>query len=71
MEETEISEEVPAPPKKQGAADGKFSFGEVFNYIIHGRYPEGVSKSDKNALRRRAKFFRVNDKDLYYIGGGT
>ena len=60
-------EEVPAPPTNHGAADGKFSFGEIF---IRRRYPEGISKSDKNALRKRTKFFRVNDKDLYYIGGG-
>ena len=69
MEEPEIGE-CPAPPSNQGSTDGKFSFGEIFDYLLSRRYPEGISKVDKNALRRRAKFFRVNDKDLYYIGGG-
>ena len=67
MEGLQINDKRPAPAPP-GTDDGKFSFGEVFDYIQHGRYPEGVSKSDKNTLRRRAKFFRVNDKDLYYIG---
>ena len=49
-------EEVPAPPTNQGAAAGKFSFGEIFDYIIRRRYPEGISKSDKNVLRKRVKF---------------
>ena len=69
MEGLQINDKRPAPAPP-GTDDGKFSFGEVFDYIQHGRYPEGVSKSDKNTLRRRAKFFRVNDKDLYYSGGG-
>ena len=63
MEELEIRE-CSAPPSNQGSTDGKFSFSEIFDYILNRRYPEGISKVDKNALRRQAKFFRVNDKDL-------
>ena len=70
MEEPEITEVLLTPPSNQGSNDGKFAFGEIFDYIRHRRYPEGFLKVQKNALRRRAKFFRVNEEDLYYIGGG-
>ena len=50
--------------------DGKFTFGQIYNYLRNGAYPEGLSKSEKSVMRRRAKFFRVNEEDLYYIGGG-
>ena len=50
--------------------DGKFSFSEMYDYLAKGSYPEGLSKSEKSVMRRRAKFFSVHEKDLYYIGGG-
>ena len=58
MEEPEIGE-CPAPPSNQGSTDWKFPFGEIFDGILNRRYPEGISKVDKNALRRRAKFSAV------------
>ena len=63
--ESPEGEELPV-----SSTDGKFLFSDIYNYLRHSRYPEGLSKADKNALRKRSKFFRVNDKDLYYIGGG-
>ena len=50
--------------------DGKFTFSTIHRYIAHSTYPEGLSKADKNALRRRAKFFRVIENDIYYVGRG-
>ncbi len=39
-------------------------------YYNVGTYPEGFQKEDKQALRKRAKFFRVKESNnLYYIGG--
>ena len=42
MEGLEINDKQPAPALP-GTHDGKFSFGEILDYIEHGRYPEGVS----------------------------
>ena len=39
----------------------------MYNYLSEGRYPDGFSKSDKQALRKRVKFFSVKDAHLYYI----
>jgi len=50
--------------------DGRFSFDAVYNYLRYQQYPEGASKLEKNSLRRRSKYFKLEDEDLYYIGGG-
>lgn len=52
------------------SAEGKFSFNEIFDYIVATKYPEALTKAEKNSLRKRCKFFRVTGKDLYYVGGG-
>ena len=52
------------------SSDGKFSFDEIFDYIVANKYPEALTKAEKNSLRKRSKFFRVTGKDLYYVGGG-
>ena len=52
------------------ASDGRFTFTQIFEYVRHGKYPEGYSKSDKQALRKRSKYFVVKESELYYIGGG-
>ncbi len=54
----ELGEERPAPPTKEDA-DGKFTFGEIYNYLRYQKYPEGATKLEKNSLRRRVKFFRL------------
>ena len=48
---------------------GRFSYQEIFNYLREGSYTEGFEKSDKQALRKRAKFFTVKDAHLNYVGG--
>ena len=53
-----------------GNKDGRFSLKEIHQYLLQGVYPSSFSKSDKQALRKRAKFFDVNGADLYYTGRG-
>ena len=48
---------------------GRFTYGEILAYLTEGRYPDSYLKADKQALRKRAKFFLVKDAHLYYIGG--
>ena len=50
--------------------DGRFSFTEIYHYIKEGKYPNGFSKPDKQALQKRANLFIIKDMQLYYIGGG-
>ncbi len=74
MDDHEVGEDLPAPPqppiKPRQDADGKFSFSQIFTYLRWKKCPEGASKADKNSLRTRAKYFRLRDEDLYYVGGG-
>ena len=67
MGDREISEEPQSPPKEQDT--GRFSFSAIYNYLLSQQYPEGASKLEKNALRRRAKYFRVRNDHMYYVGG--
>ena len=39
---------------------------EIREYIIHSRYPEGASKSDKGIIRKRSKNFCVIQGILHY-----
>ena len=55
------------PPKEQDT--GRFSFSAIYNYLLSQQYPEGASKLEKNALRRRAKYFQVRNDHMYYVGG--
>ena len=34
--------------------DGHFAYTDLFAYAKEGKYPEGFSKEDKRALRKRA-----------------
>ena len=47
--------------------DGRFSYREIFTYLLDSKYPSGFGKADK---RKRAKFFEAKGSDLYYIGRG-
>ena len=73
MEASEF-EDVQSPPATEtettSSDDGRFSFDAVYRYLSYQQYPEGSSKLEKNSLRRRAKYFRVQNEDLLYIGGG-
>ena len=51
-----------------GYKDGRFTFKEIHKYLVQGVYPSSFSKSDKQALRKRAKFFTVKGAELYYTG---
>ena len=48
---------------------GRFSFSVIFDYLKDVKYPEGFTKNDKRALRKRAAFFCIKEANLYYIGG--
>ena len=42
-----------------------------FTYIKSGQYPDGFEKTDKLALRKRAKYFGIKGTKLVYLGGPT
>ena len=49
-----------------GYIDGQFTFKEIHKSFLQGVYPSSFSKSDKQALRKRAKFFAVKGADRSY-----
>ena len=51
--------------------DGRFAYATIHSYLDCGVYPKDFSKSDKLALRKRAKYFCTKDGDLYYVGGSS
>ena len=53
---------------KSGA--GRFTFSQIHKYLDNGTYPNSFDKSNKQALRKRSKYFKIVDGTLYYIGGG-
>ena len=49
--------------------DGRFSYTDIYNYVWKKEYPSLLTKEDKQALRKRAKFFRGKEGGhLYYVG---
>ena len=54
---------------EEKSGEGRFTFREIFEYIKNGKYSEGLAKTDKLSLRKRAKFFQVVESSLYYVGG--
>ena len=42
----------------------------IHQYLLQDMYPSTFSKSDKQALRKMAKFFTVKGADLYYMCRG-
>ena len=60
----------PTEEKFEKQQDGRFSFTEIYHYIKEGKHLNSFSKPDKQALRKRAKFFIIKHMQLYYIGGG-
>ena len=67
---TTTTAEETTSPKEEEQQNGRFSFAEIYAYVRDGRYPSNFTKVDKQALRKRAKFFIVKDTQLYYVGGG-
>ena len=49
--------------------EGRFSYSEIHEYVATKSYPEGFTKEDKLALRKRSKYFAVREENLYYVGG--
>ena len=49
--------------------DGRFRYRDIHRYLSSGIYPDGYGKPDKQALRKRAKFFRAKDAELFHVGG--
>ena len=52
-------------------ADGRFTFSKIHRYLQDKSYPDGYTKADKTALRKRASFFSFKGSDLYYVGGSS
>ena len=50
--------------------EARFIFNQIHQYLQYGTYPSDLQKSDKQALRKRSKFFKSADGNLYYVGGG-
>ena len=44
------------------------SYTVTEHYLTRNEYPEGSTKAEKGAIRKRAKKFRMVDRLLYYIG---
>ena len=45
----------------------KRMYDETLQYLMHGRYPEGVSKQDKGVIWKCAKHYRARDGQLYRV----
>ena len=55
---------------EKAASEGRFSYTEIYNYLSGKGYPPHLTrKEDKQALRKRSKFFIAKDAGLYYVGG--
>ncbi len=50
------------------ASEVKYTFAEIFEYILHGQYPVEADKSYKHGLRKRSKFFALEAGRLVEIG---
>ena len=48
--------------------EARFTFSQIHQYLQYGTYPSDFQKSDKQALRKRSKFFKNADGKLYYVG---
>ena len=53
----------------EAESEGRFTYRQIYEYVKDGKYPEGFEKCNKLALRKRSKFFLVQEMHLYYIGG--
>ena len=52
-----IQDPIQGPIAAVDRQDGRFSFGEIHEYVVRGVYLEGFTKENKQALRKRSKFF--------------
>ena len=58
-------------PDTADKSEGRFSYTEVYDYVSKKVYPVHLTKEEeKQALRKRSKFFMAKDNGrLFYIGG--
>lgn len=77
---TSEAQQIPEEPKSTKPApssaeaknvEGRFKYSDIHRYLECKTFPEGFTKLDKNALRKRSKFFVAQGPDLYYVGGST
>ena len=61
-----IQDPIQGPIAAVDRQDGRFSFGEIHEYVVRGVYPEGFTKENKQAIRKRSKFFPFYS-DVYNI----
>ena len=61
----EVEEPIPNEPK----SDRKYTFSELYNYLSRREYPPDASKQYKLGIRKRSKYFIMDEGRLYYIGG--
>ena len=54
---------------EEDAAKAKYTFSEIYDYVVHKTYPSHADKLYKHGLRKRSKFFIADGGRLYYIGG--
>ena len=50
-------------------AEGRFSYGVIHQYLRDGSYPDSYTKTEKQALWKRSKYFGCKGADLFYVGG--
>ena len=48
--------------------EARSTFSLIHQYLQHGTYPSDFQKSDKQAFRKRSKFIKSADGNLYYVG---
>ena len=53
---------------EEDAAKAKYTFSEIYHYVVHKTYPSHADKLYKHGLRKRSKFFTADRQRLYYIG---
>lgn len=70
-EEEQHQDYKESPEANEDQQEGRFTYGEISNYLHSHSYPLGFSKADKLALRKRSKFFALKDGQLHYTGKGT
>ena len=54
---------------EEDAAKVKYTFSEIYDYVVHKTYPSHADKLYKHGLRKHTKFFTADGGRLYYIGG--
>ena len=61
-----IQDPIQGPIAAVDRQDRHFSFGEIHEYVVRGVYPEGFTKENKQAVRKRSKFIPFYS-DVYKV----